>query len=1324
LILVVFSAFVLTMSFMAYWWLQSPLASRKQQARDNTGLALKEVETETAIGPGKGLWIKKYNAETTNLASRFKADDYKPRNDGWVVVKQPRAQFFMNDGRAIFIEGDSGEIIMDDNKTGMKALAGSRDTPSRGRLYNVTIRLFHDIWDPEVQLDEEYLNSDAEDRPMPGMTIKLNNASFDNQTFKIYSEAFGKGKSHVAADMVPVTLRGDDYDFDGKGLVIRWNERDRRLQLLEVAHGERLIIHHPNTFMKKDEATVALDGPLPLMLVAKGREAAGNAIGSQPPVPAPTTRRVRPNVPKPKITPSTDPPLYRAIFHENVKIVQGDELSAFATKMSVDFLMQDQEKEEKAEPASKPATTRPAHAGKSASTNPTTQLTLGEAKSADRAENPVPSPTTRPSGPTTRMASATSRATTQPTGKRDRAKPPVDENEKPVIITWTGKLVVEPLSVGTENPIKNGDAVVRLDGAPVVAVQQGSTIRAGTLTYRTEDQAMLLTPMGPTRPVTMTDTKGSVVETTRLDFFQPKHQAILYGVSNALFPQDDEAGKPAPPLLAKWTKTCTLYFAPGDNAASGSMNIERAELEGNVDVTHPQIKINSDALELSFDNSKASPTTKPTTHPTTLPLIGGEPVVAAIQPDARLTALKASLADLDARIAQTAAAFGTGNPDAVVQAKSKDLEAIEASLAQQNKAIRERTETGQSTPQAMTDMVEALRKLYATTKVDFDLLQLNAVRVQDMRGERARLVKQTADLTKQIALAKPSTQPSGKGNVATTQFDGAHQSQPTTRPAVRTDLKQLVATGVVHCEMTDSAQKTQTIDCNRLTLQTASTPDGKIYPRTVNADGEVHAVDPDQDLRAGHLAVVLRPSTQPSKSSGGGDTANAELQSLIAHQNVKVVSKDGTITTSDQLLVESKDGKNNIKLLGQPFARIIDKKNILTGPIIEIFPDAQQLQVVGAGNMKGTQQEKPGDPERPLNVDWIRGMTFDGKTNIVDVTGQVVAVTVDAEGATNTARGDRVRMLLADVAPTTRPSTTQPTTRPVTADGNIAIPTTQLAMATTQPTSKPTSRPSRGGDYGGMASKTVRHITFDDNANIDSVTLADDGSLLRRTHLEAPTVNYDLLKKKLVIPVEGRMIVEDHRPTTQPVAGGQGEPRPAAAKVDNNAENNRGTSAFHWFKNFTYDDSTHQAVMLGDAQNQVVVVHRDDSPKAQIFRLTGDTVTADLEEVATTQPTTKPVEVATTQATTKPADKLTKVQLKRVTANGNLHFTGPGAEIHALYMEYDPKTHWLIARGNERDLVDFSISTQPVGSRKAEEVHYNLESGEVQATKMSVRIGG
>jgi hypothetical protein len=289
-------------------------------------------------------------------------------------------------------------------------------------------------------------------------------------------------------------------------------------------------------------------------------------------------------------------------------------------------------------------------------------------------------------------------------------------------------------------------------------------------------------------------------------------------------------------------------------------------------------------------------------------------------------------------------------------------------------------------------------------------------------------------------------------------------------------------------------------------------------------------------------------------------------------------------------------------------------------------------------------------------------------------------------------------------------------------------PTTQFAVATTVATTagattQATTKPSKGPSSG-MASKNVKEISFEENAEVNSVTLADDGTLLRRTHLTASTVQYDMVSKRMTVPVEGRMLVEDHRPTTQPTAGGS-EPQPAGGKVG--PENNRGTTAFAWSKRFTYDDGTKHAVMEGDLARPVRVVHRDDAGSKE-YQLTGETVTADMEEVAaTTQPSTTGagVQVAaagstTTKPTTKPS---TKMQMKRVTATGHLLFTGPGAQIRALYMEFDPKTNWLMARGNERELVDFNIASQPGGPKLAEEVNYNTETGQVMAKRPQVRMG-
>src|SRR5262249_46317709 len=152
-------------------------------------------------------------------------------------------------------------------------------------------------------------------------------------TFRIYSDGFtGPDGKYVEPDQVPVIVRGVDYDFDGRGLTIRWNERDQHLQLLEVAHGEKLVVKNPSKMsmplMPQAPATKPsarvddVDGPI--MLAAADKDAAINAI---PPkkksATKPTSKPTRIQLPgKPKIVPQDKHILYRATFFDNVRIVQ------------------------------------------------------------------------------------------------------------------------------------------------------------------------------------------------------------------------------------------------------------------------------------------------------------------------------------------------------------------------------------------------------------------------------------------------------------------------------------------------------------------------------------------------------------------------------------------------------------------------------------------------------------------------------------------------------------------------------------------------------------------------------------------------------------------------------------------------------------------------------------------------------------------------------------------------------------------------------------------------------------------------------------------
>jgi hypothetical protein len=219
----------------------------------------------------------------------------------------------------------------------------------------------------------------------------------------------------------------------------------------------------------------------------------------------------------------------------------------------------------------------------------------------------------------------------------------------------------------------------------------------------------------------------------------------------------------------------------------------------------------------------------------------------------------------------------------------------------------------------------------------------------------------------------------------------------------------------------------------------------------------------------------------------------------------------------------------------------------------------------------------------------------------------------------------------------------------------------------------------------------------------------------------AATIQYDVVPpatpegvstRKVTIPGGGRMLVEDYRPasTQQP------------AQNANSVGSARGATAFQWARSLVYDDASHQAVMDGS----VVIDHRDDVQKEDSMRLTGDRVTAILEPLApppATQPTSIPA------PTTKPNEP--RYQVRQVIANGTVLVTMRGGELTADTIVYDPLTHIMTARGNDRSDVVFTRAqasgrgggggggAQPI---RAQEMQWDAQSDLPKITKVAARL--
>jgi hypothetical protein len=503
---------------------------------------------------------------------------------------------------------------------------------------------------------------------------------------------------------------------------------------------------------------------------------------------------------------------------------------------------------------------------------------------------------------------------------------------------------------------------------------------------------------------------------------------------------------------------------------------------------------------------------------------------------------------------------------------------------------------------------------------------------------------------------------------------------PTTRPASTQpshasspQLEQLRASGMVHCVVNGPGgpQDLRKLDCDDLRMGTAHGADGRLFARNILATGSVHAIDPQRDLHAGYLNVILaepttkpstRPSTQPALANKGQITPG-ELKSLLAHDAVHVVTADGKTADADEMRINVANGETLVTLTGAP-AKVTRGPDVLTGPFITMVPETEHLTVTGKGEMHGIQQAAGDKPARPFDVAWQR--TLDGLGDTIEATGDVVAKSIDSDGALNTAKGDRII-----ITTTTRPST-RPSTQPA-----LAGSTTQPAVAGAK--KKSTTQPA--GDLDAMGDREVKSITLKGNAITDSILNDDKGNLLRMMQVKSEVIQFfqlDPLHKKLVIPGAGTMLFVDNRP---PAAD---KPAQEAAK---DPMGMRGQTAFGWEESLVYDETINQMTMLGS----VVIGRKDQNAAAgskpmQIF---GDKVVADIEPAK--EPTTRPATKPATKPSTRPASGLdftAKLQLKNVHIEGDpLRVQSDQLDLRAQTMDYDPAKHLLTALGQGRKRV-------------------------------------
>jgi hypothetical protein len=314
-------------------------------------------------------------------------------------------------------------------------------------------------------------------------------------------------------------------------------------------------------------------------------------------------------------------------------------------------------------------------------------------------------------------------------------------------------------------------------------------------------------------------------------------------------------------------------------------------------------------------------------------------------------------------------------------------------------------------------------------------------------------------------------------------------------------------------------------------------------------------------------------------------------------------------------------------------------------------------------------RKNPKEKPRPLQLTWQQNASLDGKTNLAVVTGTVTANSQDDQGE-DSASCDRIVATLVDVAPTTVP--TAPSKQPAFADGDF-MKNKQVRLLSLQMDSA-----------AGSAASQQR-------AKIESYAHDADGYPLHQYDLLSRQIDVEPAAKRLTVNGPGDIFSKvSAAPSTQPTTqASSGESAPGISGA--------GNTAIDWHKLFSYDDSTHSALIEGD----ITIVHTGNTSKTQSVRLDhADVVQVEFYSDAQ-------------QQNSVPANQTPGPKLKRVTATGSMVIRTSDKTIDCGEIDFDPTTEIMTCRGGQLRKVTI-VDDNNISSGTCTEATFNVKTQELK----------
>ena len=852
------------------------------------------------------------------------------------------------------------------------------------------------------------------------------------------------------------------------------------------------------------------------MLASADPAAAGQVIPTPSPTPMPAVKKKKKptsaaTVAPVKIVRDKTAPIFRATFMDNVKIVQTDQTLATANQMNVDFVMESskastQPTTDTSTPAAGAPT--PAPAAKSESTEP--KSLAAASRNAKNKPSPAPAPAAAPvaapdkkrskRGGDSTVAGATTSPTTQP-------------EEAPITIYWTGKLRVTPLDAETQDPPTRQDEIVTLEGEPVTLHHGEGEVQCALVHYHTQDSSLRMESSKLTPMIVLNDGAGSTLRTPALDYSGAEGIAVFRGASKAdLIVRNESTTQPSSVALASttapttqpqtmvvsWTRTCRVFVTGDPQSGRQNMSIDRAEIDGDVEIHHPQIRGRSDTLDLAFEKV---PTTRP------------------VSPDATGPATEMALHDLDAE----------GKVHYVMMNEQKE-QTIDCSHLTLETA---KDKAGKTYPSAMNadgkvhafDDTQDMRcgelavKFQPTTKpstqpanpqkFDSSSVELSAllarqdVHLSTKDGNAAdadQLEMQTKDGVREVTLF-------GHPFARVVQKDSS-LAGPIIKFDPDTNKAYVVGAGTMHAvqvaqDTKDKNAKPQPIDMN--------------WGGNLSADGDLNIID-----------ITEKVAISAKSSDGALNSANSDRLRVTLMDDPKAATRPTFPTTQkvkkpspmasnglgdtnffkDKVVkvVEMQDNAQIQSVLNDAKGKLL-RRLFMQAPLVRYFmqdkifvvPSPGQMLMQDVSNSGKTNPElggdaTPNDMSGATVFTWQQELRYDETQHRMTMKGDVY-IKHESSGDSKPFTL-KCKQLTADLEPAPADATTQPSTAPATTAQAATPPTaaapTTTAIATTAPATAP-------ADASANQKMRLKHVTASDQVEFISLPI----------HFESTTIDYD-----------------------------------------------------------------------------------------------------------------------------------------------------------------------------------------------------------------------